>query len=85
MLMGRYSLNSLLAFHPGLTASEAWKRYGGLAARLREELGVELAIGICCLPFLNFRAADALECCRKALEYALLLPLRMSAFSTVWH
>lgn len=74
MLMGRYSLNSLLAFHPGLTASEAWKRYGGLAARLREELGVELAIGICCLPFLNFRAADALECCRKALEYALLLP-----------
>ncbi len=74
MLMGRYSLNSLLAFHPGLIASAAWKIYDDLAARLREELGVELAIGICCLPFLNFRAADALECCRKALEYALLLP-----------
>lgn len=74
MLMGRYSLNSLLAFHPGLAAPDAWKLYGDLAARLHEELGVELAIGVCCLPFLNFRAADALECCRKALEYALLLP-----------
>lgn len=74
MLMGRYSLNTLLAFHPGLCAAKAWTLYGELAARLNAELGVELAMGICCLPFLNFRAADAPECCRKALEYAILLP-----------
>ena len=37
-------------------------------------LGFPVAMGIACLPWLSYRAADALECSRKALEYALLLP-----------
>lgn len=74
LLAGRYSLNSLLVFHPGLTPDAAREIYAAVGAELAERLGCGVALGVACLPWLTFRAADALECCRKALEYALLLP-----------
>ncbi|MCH5277813.1 MAG: tetratricopeptide repeat protein [Desulfovibrionaceae bacterium] len=71
---GRYSLNGLLLFHPGLTPPAARDIYGAVGAELAERLGHPAAFGVACLPWLTYRAGDALECCRKALEYALLLP-----------
>lgn len=71
---GRYSLNGLLLFHPGLTPDAARELYGAVGTGLTERLGHPAALGVACLPWLSYRAGDALECCRKALEYALLLP-----------
>lgn len=71
---GRYSLNGLLLFHPGLTPAAARDLYAPVGADLTERLGHPAALGVACLPWLTYRAGDALECCRKALEYALLLP-----------
>jgi len=70
---GRYSLNSLIYYNPGLDCDGALSLYGGLAATLEERLGIEAAVGLACHPWLNFRKADCLENCRKALDYALLL------------
>ena len=73
-LGGRFGLNSLIFFHPGLEESEAAALYEKLAAMLEESLGLDVAVGLACHPYLNFRKADAPENCRKALEYAMLLP-----------
>lgn len=74
LLAGRYSLNSLLLFHPGLTAADALSIYTSIGSELARILGFPVATGIACMPWLSYRASDALECCRKALDYALLLP-----------
>jgi tetratricopeptide (TPR) repeat protein len=74
VLGGRYSLNSLILFHPVLEGSRAEAVYQRLAALMRERLDLDVAVGLACHPYLNFRKADAPENCRKALEYALLLP-----------
>lgn len=74
LLAGRYSLNGLLLFHPGLVPGTAREMYVSIGEEVRRRLGCGVALGVACLPWLTFRAADALECCRKALEYALLLP-----------
>lgn len=71
---GRYSLNSILLFHAGLAAAAATELYPAMCKELTKELEVGVSVGIVCLPWLTFRSADALECCRKALEYGLLLP-----------
>jgi len=73
VLGGRYSLTSLLLYHPDMDAEEAAKRHEEYAQRLRR-LGIHAAVGLACHPFLHFRKADALENARKALEYAQLLP-----------
>lgn len=73
VLGGRYSLNSLLLFHPELPPTVAKKQYEELVERLRR-MDIFAAVGLACHPFLTFRKADALENGRKALEYALLLP-----------
>lgn len=77
-LLGRYSRNSLVLFHPDLEAGAAKESYLKLTellqAGLTGEEGCKIALGIACLPWLTYRPADALECSRKALDYALLLP-----------
>ena len=72
---GRYGLNSLVIYHTDMSAQEAADRYTSLAAMVREHLRMELAVGIAPHPVLDYRKADALENCRKALEYAKLLPV----------
>lgn len=74
LLGGRYGLNSLIFYHPHMTAQEAQDLYTAVSALLKENLNIELAVGIGVHPFLNFKRSDALDNTLKALEYALLLP-----------
>ncbi len=74
VLGGRYGLDSLVFFHPHLTGELAAQQYAPLAAALKERLGIDVAIGIAAHPYLDFRKSDVLDNCRKALEYAILLP-----------
>ena len=71
---GRWSLNSLVWFHPDAEPDRTLETYGKVQADIRRKLKIEAAVGIACHPCLHFAKADALENCRKALEYALLLP-----------
>jgi tetratricopeptide (TPR) repeat protein/GGDEF domain-containing protein len=79
-LGGRYGLNSLIFFHPGMTpdgtdgADGAREVYGALCHELERRLRIGAAVGVACHPYLSYRKADALENCLKALEYAMLLP-----------
>ncbi|MDL2316944.1 tetratricopeptide repeat protein [Desulfovibrio sp. OttesenSCG-928-A18] len=74
---GRYSLNSLIFFHPLRNLQKelpALKdKYEKLSKEIAERLRLEVAVGIAPHPCLDFRKADALDNCRKALEYAILL------------
>jgi tetratricopeptide (TPR) repeat protein/GGDEF domain-containing protein len=71
---GRWSLNSLIWFHPDAEPEQMLETYNKVQADIRRKLKVEAAVGIACHPCLHFAKADALDNCRKALEYALLLP-----------
>ena len=73
VLGGRYGLNSIILFHPG-TVQSLSDNFATLACMVKEQLGLLLAVGIAPHPYLDFRKADTLENCGKALEYALLLP-----------
>ncbi|MDR2488415.1 MAG: tetratricopeptide repeat protein [Desulfovibrio sp.] len=74
ILGGRYGLNSLIFYHPGADPEALRSSYERLAHELDSRLNLDAAIGIAPHPYLDFRKADALENCRKALEYAMLLP-----------
>ncbi len=74
LLGGRYGLDSLIFFHPGLSGEEAHVQYRRLATDLESRLEASPAVGIACYPYLDFRKADVLDNCLKALDYALLLP-----------
>ncbi|MDR3640014.1 MAG: diguanylate cyclase [Humidesulfovibrio sp.] len=71
---GRFGLGGLVHFLPGASGPEALAKARELCAQAAAEHGLELAVGLFAYPFLNFAKADALECARKALEHALLLP-----------
>jgi Flp pilus assembly protein TadD/GGDEF domain-containing protein len=79
---GRYSLNSLIFYHPfrdterdGRCAAETLTAVCKKAVEeIENRLNLNAAAGIAPHPYLEFRKADALENSRKALEYALLLP-----------
>lgn len=73
LLAGRHGLNSVLLFHPHMHAEAAQVFYTQVVEALEKELGCPVAVGVACCPYLSFRAADMLECSRKALEYSLLL------------
>lgn len=73
-LGGRYGLNSLIFYHPTADADALRSLYETLARELELRLNLEAAIGLAPHPYLDFRKADALENCQKALEYAMLLP-----------
>ncbi len=70
---GRFALNTLIFFHPDAGPEMLCPVYESLCAELTAS-GLSAAAGLACLPFLDFRASDMLECARKALEYARLLP-----------
>lgn len=71
---GRFGLNSLVFFHPEVEEAAFRARYERLCAEAARRLGRRVGAGLAVWPFLRFRPADMLECARKALEYALLLP-----------
>ena len=71
---GRFGLNSLIFYHTGQQSPALETLYTQICEEAGSELGVRLGVGIACWPFLQFRHADILECARKALGYALMLP-----------
>jgi tetratricopeptide (TPR) repeat protein len=71
---GRYGLNSLIFFHPSADLAALPALYENLAREIEKRLDLDVAVGIAPHPFLDFRKADALENCQKALEYGMLLP-----------
>lgn len=74
MIGGRYGLNSLICFYPEGKPEFVQVLFNELCVRLLANLGIEAAVGVFCYPYLDYRKGDALECCLKALEYAMLLP-----------
>jgi diguanylate cyclase (GGDEF)-like protein len=81
---GRFGLGGLVLFLPGGSRTEVLAKAEELCSLAAAEHGLDLAVGLFSYPFLNFAKADALECARKALEHALLLPApRVALFDSV--
>lgn len=81
---GRFGLGGLVHFLPGDSRTEVLAKAEELCSLAAAEHGLDLAVGLFSYPFLNFAKADALECARKALEHALLLPApRVALFDSV--
>lgn len=74
LLAGRFGLNSLIFFHPQVQSKDLQTVYTTLCTQATELFGHQVSAGLAVWPFLQFHPADILECVRKALDYALLLP-----------
>ncbi len=80
VLGGRFALNSLIFFHPNADSRALKTAFGRLCpeiedlGRLPSGGGSIAAAGIAIWPFLHYTPGEMVECARKALEYALLLP-----------
>ncbi len=72
-LGGRYGVNSLAFFYPSVDVETLAEQYRGVCTELAA-LGWDAAVGLMPYPYLQFRKGETLECCHKALEFALLLP-----------
>jgi tetratricopeptide (TPR) repeat protein len=72
-LAGRYGSNSLIVYHPGLTAEELLPVYARLCNDLKKQK-LSVAVGLAPYPFLRYSRDEMRNCSLKALEYALLLP-----------
>ena len=76
---GRFGLTSFMIFHPNADPKTLQPKYEELCTLLAARFfpgqeGAFAAAGIAGYPYLDFRRADVLENCRKALEYGILLP-----------
>jgi len=81
---GRFGLAGLVHFLPGAAPAEMEKRALELCRQAQAEHGLELAVGLAGHPFLHLAKADALDCARKGLEHALLLPTpRVAVFGSL--
>lgn len=82
-LGGRFGGNSLVFLHPQSSADTLLPVYQELCRALSQR-GMEPAAGLAEYPFLHFRKGEMLECCQKALDFALLLPQdRVGAFGSL--
>lgn len=72
-LGGRFGGNSLVFFHPAGSCASLHSLYADICATLTQR-GIEAAVGLAAYPYLKFRKGEILECCQKALDFALLLP-----------
>ncbi len=72
--IGSMSFNSLIIYHPLVEVNELKNSYQKLLKQLETKYPINCALGISFYPFLNLRPADLLDACRKALDYAILLP-----------
>ncbi len=70
----RFSLHSVMFFHADTDPDKLLEDYKKFSPVLNVEHGIQTAVGIAAYPHLSFKKADILENCRKALDYALLLP-----------
>ena len=74
-VIGSMSFNSLLIYHPQMDGQSVKVLYEKLGAMIEKKFDVPCATGIAAYPFLRFRPADMWDACRKALDYAMLLPI----------
>lgn len=72
--IGSMSYNSILVYQPAMDAENARVLYEKVTKLIEEKFGVPCAIGIAIYPYLSLRPADMWDSCRKALDYAMLLP-----------
>lgn len=80
---GRFGGNSLIFFHPSGKSTDLEPVYEQICSLLAEH-GIEAVVGLAVYPFLQFRKGEILECCRKALDFALLLPeQRVGSFGSL--
>lgn len=70
---GRFGGNSVIFFHPAGTACALEPVYEHICAALAQR-GIDAVVGLALYPYLQFRKGEILECCQKALDFALLLP-----------
>lgn len=73
-LAGAYGLHSFTFFHPAMDGEAALSLYESLTQAISENLDVDCACGIALYPYLNHRRGELMDNCRKALNYAMLLP-----------
>lgn len=73
-VIGSMSFNSVIIYHPQMGEESLKALYEEIAFMLEKKFDVPCSIGIASYPFLNFRPADMWDTCRKALDYAMLLP-----------
>ena len=71
---GRFGLNSLIFCHSEQDVDSLKTHYETLCRNIAAHLKIRAGAGLAYWPFLHFRPSDMIECVRKALEYALLLP-----------
>lgn len=80
---GRFGGNSLIFFHRSGKSADLEPVYEQICALL-SECGIDAVVGLAVYPFLQFRKGEMLECCRKALDFALLLPdQRVGSFGSL--
>lgn len=81
---GRFGLGGLVHFLPGADPAQMERRAQELCRQASAEFGLDLAVGLARHPFLHLAKADVLDCARKALEHALLLPTpRVAVFDSL--
>ncbi len=73
-IIGSMSFNSLILYHPHMDGKALEEIYIKIGVLIEERFNVPCAVGIASYPFLRFRPADMWDACRKALDYAMLLP-----------
>ena len=73
LVCGRFGLGGLIHFLPGANADTLRRKGLELTARADDELEASVVVGGTIHPLLDFKAADALDNCRKGLDHALLL------------
>lgn len=73
LVQGRYSANSMAFCFGGVAVEKLERCFQQLCTELSGK-GCLAAVGLAAYPYLDFQKDDMEECCRKALEYALLLP-----------
>lgn len=80
---GRFGGNSVIFFHPARTMTDLEPAYERICQVLAQR-GIDAVAGLAAYPFLQYRKGEILECCQKALDFALLLPeQRVGAFGSL--
>lgn len=80
---GRFGGNSVIFFHPVRSMTDLEPVYVRICQVLAQR-GIDAVAGLAAYPFLQYRKGEILECCQKALDFALLLPeQRVGAFGSL--
>ena len=76
-LAGRFASNIIVFFHPTGNSDQLITLYSDICndlANLPGSSGMIYGAGIAVWPYMHYHPGDIMECARKALDYALLLP-----------